>query len=135
LYGGNFSFSPSLPATAAIPGPAEGNFGERNVCNGLDAQDCARIANVQAEEIERLHDVLERYLSRLDERSNHEKIFEIGDSDERVLFELMDVVDQPHDGTHCPRLSLESTAVAHHFDSLYLTFFVCAQCQSGRTSP
>ena len=94
------------------------------MCTGVDITECARIANVQAEEIERLQDVLERYLSRESERTHEENILEIGDTDKRLLFELMDVVDQPHDGTHCLRLSLESKAVADHFDSLYLTFFL-----------
>jgi hypothetical protein len=137
LYGGNFSFLPSLPATTAIPGPAEGNFEERNVCTGVDAQDCARMANVlsvenavQAEEIARLRGLLETHTPHENGGVYHEKILE-----------PIDIVDQPPHGTlycvamavlfsfqhislgtNCLCLALESTAVADHFDSRHLTF-------------
>ena len=97
MYGGNFSFSPSLPGTAAIPGPAEGNFGERNVCNGVDAQDCARKANVLSEEnavleeeLARLRGLLETHTSHGNQRVNHEKILV-----------PMDIVDHSPHGTLC----------------------------------
>ena len=70
------------------------NFAEENVCTGVDPQECARIANVlsletavQGEEIARLQGVLEQYLSREDDRANHEKILGIGDAANRNLQE------------------------------------------------
>ena len=83
------------------------NFAEENVCTGVDPQECARIANVlsletavQGEEIARLQGVLEQYLSREDDRANHEKILGIGDAAKRPLLEPTDFVDQPSDGAH-----------------------------------
>jgi hypothetical protein len=60
-----------------FPEPAEGNFGEGNVCTGVDPQERARIANVlaletavqeeenalQAEKIERLQVMLEQSIT------------------------------------------------------------------------
>jgi len=55
---------------------------------------------VQGEEIARLQGVLEQYLSREDDRANHEKILGIGDAAKRPLLEPTDFVDQPSDGAH-----------------------------------
>jgi len=41
---------PLLPILADTSGPAEGNFGEESVCTGVDAQACARMANVLSKE-------------------------------------------------------------------------------------
>ena len=115
------SFLPSYPATAAIPGPAEGNFGEKNVCTGVDAQECARMANVlsvenavkaeeiavqaeenavQAEEIARLRGLLETHTSHGNQRVNHEKVLE-----------PKDIVDHSSHGTLC---SLLHTSTPSH---------------------
>ena len=91
---------------AGIPEPAEGNFGEGNVCTGVDPQECARIANVlaletavqeeenalQAEKIERLQVMLEQYLSQEDESAKHDNILEIGDAAKSRILEPMDTV-------------------------------------------
>ena len=96
-----------MPATAAIPGPAEGNVGEGNVCTGADAQECARMANVlsvenavqaeeinmQAEEIARLRGLLETHTSHGNQRVNHEKVLE-----------PKDIVDHSSHGTLCSLL-------------------------------
>ena len=65
------------------------------MCNGVDAQDCARKANVlsvenavQAEEIARLRGLLETHTSHENEGVYHEKILE-----------PIDIVDQPPYGT------------------------------------
>ena len=110
----NLSFLPSLPASAAIPGPAEGNFGEGNVCTGADAQECARMANVlseenavlaeenafraeenavQAGEIARLRGLLETHTLHGNQRVNHEKVLE-----------PKDIVDHSSHGTLCSLL-------------------------------
>jgi hypothetical protein len=139
LCGGNASFLPSLPATAATPGPAEGNFGEKNVCTGVDAQECARMANVlsvenavkaeeiavQAEEIARLRGLLETHTSHGNQRVNHEKILEpmgiVDHSPHGALRSLL-----PTSITSCLCLALKLTAVVDHFDSRYLILFIYA---------
>jgi hypothetical protein len=55
---------------------------------------------IQGEEIARLQGVLEQYLSREDDRANHEKILGIADAAKRPLFEPTDFVGQPSDGAH-----------------------------------
>jgi hypothetical protein len=71
---------PLLPIIADTSGPAEANFGEESVCTGVDAQACARMANVLSkendvlsEEVGRLQGMLETYRSR-DDQLNHEKL-------------------------------------------------------------
>ena len=98
---------------AGIPEPAEGNFGEGNVCTGVDPQECARIANVlaletavqeeenalQAEKIERLQVMLEQYLSQEDESAKHDNILEIGDAAKSRILEPMDTVSASKAGS------------------------------------
>ena len=133
------SFLPSLPAIAAIPGPAKGNFGERNVCTGVDAQECARMANVlsvenavqaeenavqaeeiavQVEEIARLRGLLETHISHGNQRVNHEKVLEPKDivdhSSHGTLCSLLPTPFHFTNGTNCLWLALELTAVADH---------------------
>ena len=92
---------PLLPILADTSGPAEENFGEESVCTGVDAQACARMANVLSkevdvlgeengvlgeevdvlaeenevlsEEVARLQGMLETHRSR-DDQLNHEKL-------------------------------------------------------------
>ena len=89
-----FPVPPLLPIIVDTSGPAEGNFGEGNVCTGVDAQACAIMANVMSkkngvlaeengvlvkevdvlsEEVVRLQGMLETSRSR-DDQLNHEKL-------------------------------------------------------------
>ena len=51
---------------ADTSGPAEGNFGEESVCTGVDAQACARMANVLSKEFDVLAEEVDDQAEKID---------------------------------------------------------------------
>ena len=125
------SFLPSLPAIAAIPGPAKGNFGERNVCTGVDAQECARMANVlsvenavlvseNAELVSENAELVGENAAMASTIAMLQSSVEIGDTEQHTLLEPMDILDQPHFRYKNHRANLhQSGTLSHILDRPY----------------
>ena len=113
------------------------------MCTGVDAQECARMANVlsvenavqaeeiavQVEEIARLRGLLETHTSHGNQRVNHENVLEPKDivdhSSHGTLCSLLPTSTPFHfaNGTNCLLVSLRIDSGCGSFDSRYLTFF------------
>ena len=74
---------------ADTSGPAEGNFGEESVCTGVDAQACARMANVLSKEVDVLAEEVDDQAEKIDvlSKENHVLVEEVD-----VLVEEVDVL-------------------------------------------